>query len=156
MNYRTIKYILEEALCFCIETIKFVLFDPFLLLKIYFAPGGCVFLAYDYKTKNEEAEGKQVSVFADNLVPHWFLPEEEVVLPVKNRLDTEGFNTVYTEYTTRNFFVDTKNNILYLKQFDLAFFGLYGSYAIINEYVHKKHRSNYIAGAMDYLNSIKS
>ena len=149
------RYILENILGKFCDGIK-LLFEPFLFLKTYFAPGGCFFTAYDYETEKKEVDGKQVILFVEEKsFPHFALHEDDVVLPVKSQVDEEGFPFVYTEYTSRNFFVDTKNNILYVKEADLAFFGEPLSATFYSEYVNKKRRDDYYAEALGYLNNVQ-
>lgn len=148
------KYILENVLYYLVNGIKFLLFEPFLLIKTYLAPDGCRFIAYDYKIEKKEVDGKEVVLFAnDYSLPHPFYEEDEIILPVKNRLDEKGFPFVYTKYTDKNFFIDEKNNILYLKDFDLAFGNAIDSYPLVNKFIHRKRHNAYAAEALGYLNN---
>jgi hypothetical protein len=147
---KKIKEGIGNVFAFCFITVLIAL-KPFFLIKTWFKPEGCIFVAFDYQIEYKEVNGKKVALFSDNLLPHLFFDDKDVDLPIKSKVAILGLSTLYTEYTDKHFFIDKGRNILYLKKTDLAYYGDYARRSSLIQYFHKKRREKYAAEALRYL-----
>lgn len=125
--------------------------EPFVLLKVYFMPGGSIFVAYDYDTEYAELNGRRLVKYKDDPSAHLFGSNEKISLPIQNK-STQGSNIIYTAYTNKNFLIDTEHKILYLKYSDAAFFGELCWASFFSERSNQKKHIQYLVEAQIYLN----
>lgn len=147
--------VIYNVFSFCYKAVHLIL-EPYFFIRTHFAPQGSVFLAYNYKVEYKEVNGKLVALFTEDLTPHAIFNEEEICLPIKNKLRMTGFNNVFTAYTDRHFFIDAKRNILYLKKMDLAFYGNSHRSSRLEKCFWQKRRMNYAVEALNYFDTIKN